>query len=193
MKERQNVLWITYIIDAGVSLRTGRPPAMSDKNISIELPVTTPNGYDHFRSMATLALLEARAYTELYSAEAATRSRLQRLKCIGRLDTELERWRDAMPPGYRPESQVSCPDDQLLPLTMLHFAYYNCVMAIHRASIDHGSWTNESDGSSPVAHGDEGLNPRVYASSTLCLQAARHTINVLKQFNRQFPKDGMIW
>ena len=194
LKERQNVLWITYMLDAGVSLRTGRPPAMNDQNIAVALPRAISKGYDHFQCMATLALLETRVYSELYSAEAGTRSGLDRLKSIGRLDTELTQWRDVLPQGYQPESKICCPEDQFIPVTMLHFAYYNCLTAIHRASIHHGSWTSEHDNEvSSEDHHDEKLNPRVYISSSLCLGAARNVIDLLKLFNRGSRMNSLIW
>src|ERR1700679_4248524 len=77
-KLRQNVFWITYVLEVGITLRCGRPPAMSDQDIAVALPQTTSTGFDHFRCIATLSLLESRVYSELYSAKAATRSGLER-------------------------------------------------------------------------------------------------------------------
>ena len=192
-KLRQNVFWVAYVMEVGVSLRPGRPPAMSDQDIAVALPQTTPNGFDHFRCMATLSLLESRVYSELYSAKAGTRSGLERLKSIGRLDAELTRWRDALPLGYRPESEIVCLDHEFTPVIMMHFGYYNCLTAVHRASIHHGSWTSDPDSeSTPGDHAGEKLNPRVYISSSLCLEAARNVIGILRDLNRDFPRNSLI-
>jgi Fungal specific transcription factor domain len=192
-KLRQNVFWITYVLEVGITLRCGRPPAMSDQDIAVALPQTTSTGFDHFRCIATLSLLESRVYSELYSAKAATRSGLERLQSIGRLDAELTRWRDAMPLGYRPESEVVCLEHELTPVVMMHFSYYNCLGAIHRASIHHGSWTSAPESeSSPEDHDSKNLNPRVYISSSICLEAARNVIGLLKHYNRDFPQNSLI-
>ena len=192
-KQRQNVFWVAYAMEAGVSLRSGRPPAMSDQDIAVALPQMTFDGFDHFRCMTTLSLLESRVYSELYSAKAATRSGLERLKSIGRLDAELTRWRDAMPLGYRPESEIVCSEHEFTPVIMMHFGYYNCLTAVHRASIHHGSWTSDPDSESRAgAHAGENLNPRVYISSSLCLEAARNIIGLLRHFDRDFPRGSLI-
>jgi hypothetical protein len=192
-KLRQNLFWITYAMEVGMSSRCGRPPAMSDQDIAVALPQTTSTGLDHLRCVATLSLLESRVYSELYSAKAATRSRLERLKSISKLDNELTRWRDALPAGYRPESEIACLEHEFTPVVMMHFNYYNCLGAIHRASVHHGSWTSASDHSSSQEDGDDDvLNPRVYESSSLCLEAARNIVGLLKHHNRDFPQDSLI-
>jgi hypothetical protein len=176
-----------------MSTRCGRPPAMSDQDIAVALPKTTSTGFDHFRCIAMLSLLESRVYSELYSAKAATRSGLDRLKSIGKLDAELTRWRDALPLGYRTESEIVCLEQELTPVVMMHFSYYNCLAAIHRASIHHGSWTSAPDSESSMGdHDGETLNQRVYISSSLCLEAARNIIGLLKYYNRDFPQDSLI-
>lgn len=192
-KLRRNVFWVAYVMEVGMSSRCGRPPAMSDQDIAVALPQTTSTGFDHFRCIATLSLLESRVYSELYSAKAATRSGLERLKSIGRLDAELTRWRDALPLGYRTESEIACLEHELTPVVMMHFSYYNCLAAIHRASIHHGSWTSAPD-SKPSVGDDDGeiLNPRVYISSSLCLDAARNIVGLLKHYNGDFPQDSLI-
>lgn len=192
-KLRQNVFWVAYVMETGMSLRSGRPPAMSVQDIAVALPQTTSTEFDQFRCIAKLSLLESRVYSELYSAKAATRSGLERLKSIGRLDAELTRWRDAIPLGYRPESEIVCLKHQFTPVVMMHFGYYNCLGAIHRASIHHRSWTSvPGKESSSEVHDGENLNPRVYLSSALCLEAARNVVGLLKHYNQDFPQNSLI-
>lgn len=192
-KLRQNVFWVAYVMEVGMSSRCGRPPAMSDQDIAIALPQTTSTGFDHFRCIATLSLLESRVYSDLYSAKAATRSGLERLKSIGRLDAELTRWRDALPLGYRPENEIACSEHEFMAVVMMHFSYYDCLAAIHRASVHHGSWTSAPGSKSSLGDDDgEMLNPRVYISSSLCLGAARNIVGLLKHYNKDISQDGLI-
>jgi hypothetical protein len=44
-----------------------------------------------------LAIIESRIYSELYSASSQTKSEVDRMKVLGKLDNHLQRWRDAMP------------------------------------------------------------------------------------------------
>lgn len=198
--ERRNVFWILYIIEKGFSIQSGRPSVIHDQDIGISLPTenptisTFPSGKREFNTfviVAKLARIESRVYSELYSARSRTRSVLQRLKSIGILDTELQKWRNAVPIEIRPEHDIVCDEQQIIPVIVMHYSYYHCLTTIHHASIHYGPWTSDPTDLKLVRH-EVNLNPRVYASETICVAAARKVIEVLEHFNSDHPPP-MIW
>ncbi|KAI9852345.1 MAG: hypothetical protein M1838_001050 [Thelocarpon superellum] len=195
-QDRRNVFWILYMLDKATSLRSGRPSVINDEDVGIDLPSheegQEPN---KFRSMAILALLESRVYSRLYSARSRTRSRFERLKAVSQLDLELQKWRDALPMEIRPEREIRCSKQKYMPVVMMHFAYYNCLTAIHRMSVHSGAWTAEPDKETPPDGRLPPLNPRVYSSGPICLSAARHVIKLTQSLDQDddTPLDNLIW
>jgi hypothetical protein len=105
-EQRLNVFWSTYIMDKGICLQYSRPSVIKDEDIAVNLPKQKlyferyPSGirnFNPFPSLARLALLESRVYSELYPATSRTKSNTERLLCIRMLDTELQTWKDALP------------------------------------------------------------------------------------------------
>jgi hypothetical protein len=199
-EQRLNVFWVTYIMDKCICLRDGRPSAINDEDIAVNLPEHEPcldrlpsdiRNFSTFPSLARLALLESRVHSELYSARSRKKSAAERLVCIGMLDTELQEWKDALPIEVRPGYDIHCDDISFLPVAMMHFSYYNCMAAIHRDVVHHDLWTK-------VGHLNErndAVNPRVYSSANICLDAARNVIHVLEDFTQQsFPERiNLLW
>ena len=197
--ERRNVFWLLFIMDKSMSLQSGRPPIIQDQDIGVSLPKEKteqffPNGkkiFNTFLVSSQLALIEGRVYNELYCARARTRTVLQRLVAIGKLDNELQKLRRSIPIEIRPEHEIVCDERQLLPVIMLHHSYHNCLTAVHRVSIYHGPWTSDP-GDQQLPHHGVNLNPRVYESESICVKSARHAINTLQYFKGDRPPP-MIW
>jgi hypothetical protein len=202
--ERKNVFWIVYLLDKSVALRLGHPSMMNDDDIGIGLPdedgiqIQRYDGsltYGIFRYQVQLARLESRIHSDLYSARAQNRPALDRLRTVGELDKALLEWRDALPEDIQPEKPIKYHEDHILPIVMMHFAYFNCLTTIHRVSIHHGSWTSSHLSQSKDAPHDQNLNPRVYASQSICLAAARQSIELLRQVELKTysTKSTVIW
>lgn len=201
--QRKNVFWIVYFIDKSVSLRLGHPSVMNDDDIGIDLPVDKgieqrPDGsvtYSIFRYQIQLGRLESRIHSELYSARAQSRSALDRMKAVGELDKAVLEWKDALPVDIQPEKPIRAHEDRLLPIVMMHFGYFNCLSTIHRVSIHNGSWTSSHIDPSGTLLNDHQLNPRIYASQSICLSAARQSIELLQfvDFKVRSPGNSVIW
>ncbi|OBT66534.1 hypothetical protein VE03_03670 [Pseudogymnoascus sp. 23342-1-I1] len=193
IEQRRNVFWIVFGLEKGISIRSGRPSVFSDDDIGVELPPKTTHAYKDlssadsvlgsYRCVATIALLESRVYTKLYSARSHTKSDLERLKWVGSLDRELQQWRDELPIEIRPEKPIKCHSKHLMDVIMIHFAYYNCLVAIHRGSSHHGSWIYSDKPTTVRDAKNIGLSPRVFESSTICLTAARQIIGLLHYYD----------
>ncbi|KAK9356662.1 fungal-specific transcription factor domain-containing protein [Lipomyces doorenjongii] len=187
---RQRIFWICYIIDKDMSLRTGRPPFIYDQDVSTDTPTEINSSYI-FSNMIRFSQIQSRTYTRLYSAAASRVSETELLDTIGELDKELLEWRDSMPLQYRPDHEIVEQDPRLLVhLVYMHFAYYNCLTAIHRMSIHHPTWRRPRRGA--VTPSSAPRNPRVFASAALCVQAARATIYLLKYFDNVQKSCGWL-
>jgi hypothetical protein len=98
-----------------------------------------------------------------------------------------------LPIEIRPEETIQCSWEQFIPVVMMHFTYMNCLTTVHRASLNHGSWTNIRPKQDGLALHDQQLNPRVYASHSICLSAARSTIELLRKVSNYSPRNSIIW
>ncbi len=100
-----------------------------------------------------------------------------------------------MPEEIRPEMPIQCSNEQFVPVVMIHFSYLDCLTTLHRVSIHHGSWMNDRAKQNGSMLHDQQLNPRVYASQSICLNAARNSIRLLEHvnLNGDSPRDNFIW
>jgi hypothetical protein len=134
-----------------------------------------------FRLMCTFAKIESKVYKQLYSVKASKQTDGELLNTIGELDKELETWKDSIPLDFRPEHEIKASHTPLiLHVVALHFGYYNCLTTIHRMSVHHGYWTSRLSNFAIQGLNARPLNPRVFMSAQLCVQAARASIHLLK-------------
>ncbi|RMZ90761.1 hypothetical protein DV736_g1999, partial [Chaetothyriales sp. CBS 134916] len=193
-EQRKRVFWIAYMLDKDTCLRSGRPPAQEDDDMNVELPSEDPpdnignipladgkGKLNLFRLMCEFALISSKVYRSLYSVHASKQSDGELLNTIGKLDSELEAWKDKIPIDFRPEHEINTSHTPLiLHIVVLHFSYYNCLTTIHRMSVHHGYWTSRLSDFAIQGLNARPLNPRVYSSAALCVTAARASINLIK-------------
>ncbi|KAG8525701.1 uncharacterized protein KY384_000461 [Bacidia gigantensis] len=193
LEQRQNLFWIAYSLDKIACLRSGCPPTLHDEDIGVRLPGSISSSLSPsptssprepsislFRIRCELSLIEGRVYSELYSARSRLRSSTDRLAAIAQLDKEIESLKNRTPKEYCLQNEMSCDNDFIDTVLVLNFAYYECLQTIHRASPFYRSWYNEDSQLSPPPKCPEGLNPRVFSSTVICLDAARSSINLLR-------------
>lgn len=199
-EQRKRVFWIAYLQDKDICLRSGRPPAQDDDDMNVELPSEDPpdnigniplegpvneNGerktMNLFRLMCTFAQIQSQVYKRLYSVKASRQSDGELLNTIGELDQALEEWKDGIPIDFRPEYEIKANHTPLiLHVVVLHFAYYNCLTTIHRMSVHHGYWTSRLSNYAIQGLNARPLNPRVFMSASLCVNAARTSISLIR-------------
>lgn len=193
-EQRKRVFWIAYILDKDTCLRSGRPPAQDDDDMNVELPSDDPpdnvgnipladgkGKINLFRLMCEFAIISSNVYRKLYSVKASKQSDGELLNTIGDLDKELEEWKDKIPIDFRPEHEIKASHTPLvLQIVVLHFSYYNCLATIHRMSVHHGYWTSRLSDYAISGLSARPLNPRVFSSAALCVQAARASIHLIK-------------
>lgn len=193
VEQRKRVFWIGYMLDKDLCLRAGRPPAQDDGDMNVELPNADPEDdignlpipggkkFNLFRAMAEFATIQSRVYNELYSASASRQSDGELLNTIGELDKRLEQWKDDVPIDFRPEQEIKASHTPLIVhVVVLHFSYYNCLTTVHRMAVHHGYWTSRLSDFAIQGLNSRPLNPRIFSSATLCVQAARASIHLIK-------------
>ena len=141
LEHRHNLFWIVYLLEKGLSMRTGRPSCINDEDITVDLPPMPTDKHGDprspdleqylFPSMARLARIDGKILTELYAGRQMGRSRDHELCMVAKLDTELQKWKEYLPLVIRPEAvPYETLPNQSVCLT-LHFAYYNSLSIIH--------------------------------------------------------------
>ncbi|KAK4982096.1 hypothetical protein LTR66_009480 [Elasticomyces elasticus] len=194
VEQRKRVFWIAYILDKDICLRSGRPPVQDDDDMNVELPSEDPGDnignvpladgkgkINLFRLNCTFAVIQAKVYKQLYSVKASRQSDGELLNTIGDLDRELEEWKEEIPVDFRPEHEIKGNHTPLiLHVVVLHFAYYNCLTTIHRMSVHHGYWTSRLSNYAIQGLNARPLNPRVFVSAALVVNAARTSVSLIK-------------
>lgn len=194
VEQRKRVFWIAYMLDRDICLRSGRPPIQDDDDMNVELPSEDPadnignipladgkGKMNLFRLMCTFSIIQSHVYKRLYAVKATKQTDGELLNTIGELDRELETWKDEIPLEFRPEHDIKASHTPLiLQVAVLHLGYYNCLTTIHRMSVHHGYWTSRLSNFAIQGLNARPLNPRVFMSAQLCVQAARASIHLLK-------------
>ncbi|KAL1641696.1 hypothetical protein SLS61_010007 [Didymella pomorum] len=194
VEQRKRVFWIAYMLDKDICLRSGRPPIQDDDDMNVDLPSEFPadnignipladgkGTMNLFRLMCTFSIIQSKVYKGLYSVKAGKQTDGELLNTIGELDRELENWKDGIALEFRPEHDIKASHTPLiLQVAVLHLGYYNCLTTIHRMSVHHGYWTSRLSNFAIQGLNARPLNPRVFMSAQLCVQAARASIHLLK-------------
>lgn len=203
VEQRRNVFWAFYLMEKTISQNLGRPSCINDNDIAVDLPskkpgpILSPSGakvYDIFQDQIRLSIIGSRIYSELYSASSQTRSEVDRMKVLGKLDSHLQRWRDAIPVDIRPEHPINCSDEQYVPVVMMHFRYLDALILLHRRLSHRESYKDGHATDMNIHNERPRLNHRVDTSRLLCLAAARRTIHLLDTFsNNNLHNQHLMW
>ncbi|RQM07667.1 hypothetical protein DH86_00001678 [Scytalidium sp. 3C] len=142
----------------------------------------------------SLALLESRIYTELYSIRSRNRSTTDRLRSVGQLDKALQEWLATLPPEIQSSDVIRCSKEIFVPVVLMHFSYLNCLSTVHRISIHYGAG---QDLELQLELHDRHLSPRVFESQAICLSAARRSIRLLQCLDLDLKENmhhcNLIW
>ena len=168
-------------------------PSEDPPDIIGNIPLADGKGkMNLFRLMCTFSVIQSHVYKRLYSVKASKQTDGELLNTIGELDKELEAWKDSIPLEFRPEHEIKASHTPLiLHVAVLHLGYYNCLTTIHRMSVHHGYWTSRLSNFAIQGLNARPLNPRVFMSAQLCVQAARASIHLLKYIPKGDP--SCVW
>lgn len=116
----RGLFWLCYVLDKDVSLRSGRPPFLTEDYCDLTLPdVDGASDWDedggdsagellihHLPIDPHLSMIKEKTCRLLYSPRAFRATDGQLLLNISRLDDDLEQWRLSIPPFIRPRLAI---------------------------------------------------------------------------------------
>ena len=185
---RHRLFWHGFCFDNDLSLRLGKPPIINDSQI-VDLPderpidgrdIITFNGqlFNFLRESVSLAKLQNKTYTLLYSDKRASQPTEQLYASIDELDEGLQRWKENTPEILKPQTPLDRSDySRLICITVLHYTYFQLTIAIHSVVFG-GIGSNQCP--------DEG-GERIMSSVALCVGAARASISLLNYHDNTHP------
>jgi hypothetical protein len=191
ISERYIVFWCLYSIDKSLSLRLGRPPAIDDRDIEIDIPdehqlaVTNPRSAVVLLGQMRLSRIASETYSELYSARSRRYSALKRFRTISELDAKLEEWRQSLPADIQPGKPIVCSKENILVVIALHLEYFNCLTTLHRSWAFQDQLAEYEELRNDLArHGCGDIGDRVYSGHLICLDSARNTARLLIEMSQ---------
>jgi hypothetical protein len=195
LEQRCNAFWVIFILEKSSSINLGRPSAMHDEDIAAKLPTIRelpplPDGskqYDTFPDSVKLFLIRSRVYTDLYSARAQTKPKIERLRLGKLLEKEFYEWRDAIPLEIRPGQPIRCHPAMVMPVFMLHFAYYTSLLSLYQTVLRQISWTSDDEDDKPAEPEDSSVG-RISS----CLEVARSIIRFLQEHEDMYLSTSCV-
>ncbi|KAJ5715024.1 uncharacterized protein N7483_012205 [Penicillium malachiteum] len=142
IEERRRTFWISFILDAEISLRVGRPPVQDMEDYNTPLPAKLPhdgrgiisiNGIsvNYFRLLAQFATMQ-----RLRAMSQQPKDKEIALKSAKACEEGLLSWRRSIPDSFHPEQLfASGPDHSKHHLLRLHLAYHSCYANLRQLSI----------------------------------------------------------
>jgi hypothetical protein len=191
-QQRQRVFWVAYCLDKDFSLRFEQPPIINDNDMNVLLPEADPrdglglmytatdgSAVNYFRLRIHLAVIQSKAYTDLYSVRALQLPEEQRLSAVQKLDELLEQWRANLPAGLQPDNLATFVGPfSTTHVVILHLTYFNCLATVHRISFfQNHLWTRS------IMAEDDGLPKsmphELCVSAMRCNEAARASLHLM--------------
>jgi len=192
----RKMFWMLYSCDKEISLRTGQPPSINDDDCDLTLPhgyveakyleedmqeadaaLLNDTAVPLFPGDLRLDMLKSKTYQLLYSARALRKSDAELIRDIRELDDELEAWRLAVPPTFRPwlslrhDQPTSMSELRHMERVMVYVEYHRLIAAIHAATGRCSSWSTDKPFEMP-----EGVG----SSMALAVEASRSTLFFIK-------------
>ncbi|KAF2805677.1 uncharacterized protein BDZ99DRAFT_395902, partial [Mytilinidion resinicola] len=152
--QRERVFWIAALLDKDFSIRTEQPQMIDNDDVDNDLPEQSPQdglGYvyaldsfariNYFRLRVELALIQGKAYRNLYSARASKNDANTQLSTVFELHQSLVQWKSGIDPLFWAENiATSVPKATMMQMIFLHLAYFNCLATVHRVSFQNRLW-----------------------------------------------------
>ncbi|KAK1579345.1 fungal-specific transcription factor domain-containing protein [Colletotrichum navitas] len=211
----RNLFWLCYISDKDLSLRTGRPPLLSDTYCDLTLVDDYPSSYTHLRGLdgylhssgtrmanlkphfwgdARLGFLKEKIYRLLYSVHAMSDKDNRLLVHIRQLDDEIECWRLSVPVDFRPalsvspETLIATPDTR----TPHRTRYFHLLLEYWYLMIFVHTTVRRYDAHTVIGDGSHDLHSVIHSSYDLSLEAGRSTLRCLRVFIKTLS-DEDLW
>jgi hypothetical protein len=158
----------------------GRPSGICDDDCDADIPdfedidvkspasvrtATSVSPSSFFRHFIGLCQILSSITSNLFSRRRTSQSEAAILSQITLVDDKLLVWKGTLPGELQPEQELAGVKDGItyVGAALLHCVYHNAMLVVHRASL--------LGGKTVMMRSHD--NPRIVASETLCLNAAR--------------------
>ncbi|RAH78400.1 hypothetical protein BO86DRAFT_402798 [Aspergillus japonicus CBS 114.51] len=209
-QDRHLLFLMICAMDNEISYRFGVPPAQKEDIFAEVLQISYPSNaysvpirnesdtFNLFHPTAELVQIRSQIVRQLYLASAVSKSFDQLLALTGEFDQKLQAWLRKLPRELQPGSGANPPFRQqpVFPtLLFIHYAYYDCMIAIHSLVAMRGVNTAQDllGGLSLSTSPGFSDNPRVLLSTSLMSKAARASLGLLKYLPRDDINLGIAY
>ena len=186
---RYQLFWQAYIMDTDLTIRLRKAPAITTASL-IDLPEpSSKDGRDELafddgltlnflRARVGLAKIQSKVYLLLHSVESSRQFSPSQIHTnMIALDRELQAWKASVPELIRPQMPIATRDAaRLTCLTILHYTYFQLVIAIHSIIFIGVSEQNIQE-----------QRRSAIPSIALCIGAARASIYLLDYQHCSYP------
>lgn len=200
VEERRRTFWVAFILDADISVRTGRPSVQDVKEFDVPLPSKRPQDalgimtidgvqINYFHILAEFSLVQRQIHRHLYTATAFRKPGENLAKEITHCKETLLQWSKSFPGQFRPQRDFPSGSHDLLPHVLrLHFAYHCCFAKFYHICVLAQQSVNRQ---SHIIADIESLNRELTDCIVASLESARSAVklidNVSEIGNEFFP------
>ncbi|KAI9927869.1 hypothetical protein ASPWEDRAFT_173520 [Aspergillus wentii DTO 134E9] len=192
IEQSRKVLAVCCSMDIDIALRSRTPPIQHSIDMTFyHRPIDQNGVFNIYDSVRHLTIIKNQIYQKLYSTLGSEKGDAEVIDTVGELDVKLQDWVDEIPHEYQPGhfNKYSDSRDEIGPILLyIHLSYYNCLLIIHRKAIARADWNMSLDPCRSQFPQVRSPNPRTLQSSTLCTQAARASMQLV----REIPGDNII-
>ncbi|KAJ5128296.1 hypothetical protein N7448_002014 [Penicillium atrosanguineum] len=147
IEERRRTFWISFIMDADISLRVGRPPVQDMEDYNTPLPAEAPHDgrgiifidgtrINFFRTLAQFAIVQRRTYRHLQTVAVIQQPKEIAFMSAKACEEALLLWKSSIPDIFRPEHLfASEPIHSRQHILRLNLAYHCCYANLRQLSL----------------------------------------------------------
>ncbi|KAF9764603.1 hypothetical protein IL306_002772 [Fusarium sp. DS 682] len=189
----KRLVWITYIIDRDLSLRTGEPYLMQEHDIAQrirniarnplhfldESDTDDPPQFNIFKFRAELAAIQGKIYDLVYSIRASKLSVEQQETVAHRLDDMLKEWDDSISESFKGDKVPEFNQVQMRFFKQLRVTYYHCIFLARKATLDNWKWVKRLLSFGQAGEKDYAETPLLPGNWPDLVKAARSCLDIL--------------
>ncbi|UNI21291.1 hypothetical protein JDV02_007292 [Purpureocillium takamizusanense] len=212
--QRSRIFWIAYTFDKDISLRIKAPSIQSDADIDVSLPSLTvsdgigliwsQDGTSHFnyhRLRVDLAHIEGQIYDLLCSNRASRAPAEERKRRICRLQIQLNRWYERVPPAFQIDhAATKLAPTELTIVTKMHHAYLLATVMTHGLYSHNAEWLKMINSRNQGAIEDlaqamdscatKAQTPPFPGGWSRCVELSR---GCMELFEKSTPTECLVW
>lgn len=147
IEERRRTFWISFVLDADISLRVGRPPVQDMEDYNIPLPDEIPydgrgtisidgTSFNFFRLLAQFAIVQRRAYLHIQTVLVTQQPKEIAFKSAKACEEALLSWKRSTLDAFQLEHIFAAkPNHSQQHLLRLQLAYHSCYANLRHMSL----------------------------------------------------------